>query len=360
MIVTRKTTPSPNPPTLRRTRPVSDRELGNLFKQLASLLRAGVSPADAYQRVGSRIRHRALREACAEIAKATGEGKPASDTMRKYVDLFPPHAVGMVHAAEYGGFLPEAYDILAQQFNERASINAWFYFLRWISYQGLIGMAVVIAAMSAFWKAFHAGGNFLGFLVEDLLSRGLPLVLVLALIILLARFVLHSHATLPLRHRLILHAPYGFGARARAEALHVFLWTLRNLASAGIPPKTAWQLAATSTPNYDYARRLYTAADGPRESESISDFVVRSNLFDADYADMLNIAQQTGDVPGTLDRMLEISGEEYATGKAKARLGLGSLGCLVIALTGGAMLIYFASQYYGRVFEEVDQYMNSP
>ncbi|MER3412833.1 MAG: hypothetical protein C4341_01070 [Armatimonadota bacterium] len=75
---------------------------------------------------------------------------------------------------------------------------------------------------------------------------------------------------------------------------------------------------------------------------------------------MLNIAQQTGDVPGTLDRMLEITGEEYAVGKTKARFGLGSLGCLMMALTGGAMLIYYFWQYYGRVFEEVDQFMNSP
>ncbi|MEW5883590.1 MAG: type II secretion system F family protein [Armatimonadota bacterium] len=360
MIVTKKSTTAPDAPQVRRTRAASDRDLGNLFKQLASLLRAGVSPADAHERVGSRIRHRALREACAEIAKATAEGKPTSETMARYVDLFPPHAVGMVRAAEYGGFLPEGYELLSQQFNDRASMNAWFYFVRWISYQGLIGVAIVVAAMSAFWKAFHAGGNFIGFFVQDLASRTLPIVLVLAVFILLVRFLLHSHVTLALRHRLVLRAPYGFGARARAEALHVFLWTLRNLAHSGIPPKTAWQLAAAATPNYDYARRLYAAAEGPREAEPISEFVVRSELFDADYADMLSIAQQTGDVPGTLDRMLEITGEEYAAGKTKVRFGLGSLGCLMMALTGGAMLIYFFWQYYGRVFEEVDKYMNSP
>lgn len=360
MIVTKKDTDASDAARVRRTRAASDRELGNFFKQIASLLRAGVNPADAHERVGARIRHRALRDACAEIAKATTEGKPASEVMARYVDLFPPHVVGMIRAAEYGGFLPEAYELLSQQIAERASLNAWFYFVRWISYQGLIGIAIVVAAMSAFWKAFHAGGNFIGFFLQDLLSRSLPVVLVLALAILGVRLLLHSHATLPLRHRLILRMPYGFGARARAEALHIFLWTLRNLAHSGVPPKTAWQLAAAATPNCDYAQRLYAAAGGPREGEPISEFVLRSGLFDADYVDMLNIAQQTGDVPGTLDRMLEITGEEYAEGKAKARFGLGSLGCLVMALTGGAMLIYFFWQYYGRVFEEVDKYMNSP
>lgn len=360
MIVTKKSASTSGIPTVRRTRPASDRELGNLFKQLASLLRAGISPADAHERISGRLRHRALREACAEIAKTAAEGKPASETMARYVDLFPPHAVGMVRAAEYGGFLPEAYELLSQQFNERASLNTWFYVVRWISYQGFIGIAIVVAAMSAFWKALHAGGNFLGFFVHDLASKALPVAIGFALIILLIRFLLHSHLTLPFRHRLILRAPYGFGARARAESLHVFLWTLRNLAHAGIPPKTAWQLAAAATPNYDYARKLYAAAEGPRESEPISEFVMRSELFDPDYADMLNIAQQTGDVPGTLDRMLEITGEEYSAGKAKARFGLASIGCLVMALTGGAMMIYFFWQYYGRVFQEVDKYMNSP
>jgi type IV pilus assembly protein PilC len=360
MIVTKKDIGANDAPRVHRTRAASDRELANFLKQLASLLRAGVNPVDAHKRVGARLQHRALREACAEIAEAASEGKPVSEVMARYVDLFPPHVVGMIRAAEYGGFLPEAYELLSQLLAERASLNAWFYFVRWISYQGLIGIAIVIAAMSAFWKAFHASGNFFGFFVQELLTRSLPIVLVVALFVFVLRMLLHSHATLPLRHRLILTMPYGFGARARAEALHTFLWTLRNLSHAGVPPKTAWQLAAAATPNYDYARRLYAAAEGPREGEPISDFVLRSDLFDADYADMLNIAQQTGDVPGTLDRMLEITGEEYAACKAKARFGLGSLGCLVMALTGGAMLIYFFWQYYGRVFEEVDKYMNSP
>ncbi|MER3412832.1 MAG: hypothetical protein C4341_01065 [Armatimonadota bacterium] len=266
MIVTKKSASEPDAPQVRRTRAASDRELGNLFKQLASLLRAGASPADAHDRVGFRIRHRGLREACAEIAKATSEGKPASEIMARYVDLFPPHVVGMVRAAEYGGFLPDAYELLSQRFNERASINAWFYFVRWISYQGLVGIAVVVAATSAFWKAFHAGGNFIGFFVQDLLSRALPILVAVAALILLVRFLLHSHVTLPIRHRLIIKAPYGFGTRARAEALHGFLWTLRNLAHAGVPPKTAWQLASAATPNYEYARRLHAAAEGPRKT----------------------------------------------------------------------------------------------
>lgn len=345
---------------VKRTASVSDRDLSNYYAQLSSMLRAGINLHDAHVSIAGRTRNRALREAAAEIARRTGEGGRASDVMAEYIDVFPPHAVAMIRAAEHGGFLPEGYEMLREHASGRASINQWFYWVRWLGYQGLLALALLVSAMTALWQAFHAGGNFPYFFVRSLLTRTLPLALLGIAVVMIIRFLLHSHSTLRLRHKLILRAPYGFGKRARAEAIYFFVWTLRKLSAAGLPPQTAWALAAGTSPNGEYAQRLYAAAEGPRENEPLSSFIERTGLFEPDDETMLKVAEQSGDVHGALDAMFEAASEEYQQGKAATRLGLTSLGCLVFILTTGGAIIYFAANYYARMFEEVDKWIQSP
>jgi type II secretory pathway component PulF len=344
----------------KRTASVSDRDLANYYTQVAALLRAGINLHDAHVSIASRTRHRALREAATEIARRTAEGGPASAVMAEYVDVFPPHAVALVRAAERGGFLPEAYEMLREHASNRASINQWFYWVRWLGIQGLLTLAVCVSVMTAFWQSFHAGGRFFYFFSRSLLTQTLPYATLGILILVLIRVLLHSHATMRLRHRLILRAPYGFGRKARAEAVYYFLWTLQKLNQAGLPPQTAWAIAAGASPNAAYAERLYAVAAGPRENEPLSSFLQRTGLFDPDDEAMIRVAEQAGDVQGALQTMLESVAEEYQQGKTAARFGLASLGCLVFLITSGAAIIYFVSNYYARAFEEVDRWIQSP
>jgi type IV pilus assembly protein PilC len=80
--------------------------------QLRSMLKAGMSPVNAFQSLSQRTTHTGLRRASESIARDTAQGMSLSDALAKFPDLFPAFLVGAFRAAEHGGYLPEMLDRL--------------------------------------------------------------------------------------------------------------------------------------------------------------------------------------------------------------------------------------------------------
>jgi type II secretory pathway component PulF len=75
--------------------------------QLRSMLKAGMSPANAFQSLSQRTTHTGLRRASESIARDTAQGMSFSDALAKFPDLFPAFLVGAFRAAEHGGTCPK-------------------------------------------------------------------------------------------------------------------------------------------------------------------------------------------------------------------------------------------------------------
>ncbi len=344
----------------RRTKTINDNQRFLLFSQAASLIRAGINPFEAFKVLSGRVSSKELSDACLEISAASGEGKRISDVMEKFIDLFPHNAVGMVRAGEYGGFLPEALEYLSMHYSESTAFKRWFWIIKGLGISGAIAVILVFPVMSAFWKAFHAGYGFFQFYFQYLLFPVLPIAAVLFVVCLFVWLTMGTHKNTVKRHAFILKIPFSIGKRARNESLRTFLWTLRNLSKGGVPPGQAWSLAAASVPNADYTLRLGNAGTILGHERPLADAVVESGLFPRDYDALLRTAQQTGDIVGTLDRMLVLTDNEFESSKMKARAGLNQIGCLIILVGSGFIAIWLASQYYGKVFEEADKFVNGP
>lgn len=341
-----------------RTRKISDNQRFMLFSQAASLIRAGINPFEAFGVLAGRVSSSQVADACREISASSGEGKRISDVMEKYLDLFPHNAVGMVRAGEYGGFLPESLEYLAMHFSDSTAFKRWFWILKFFTWQGVIGLVLSIPVIPAFWGTFHQEGSFFAIYSKVLLFPTLPIALVLFLILLLVSRWMGSYGNTVKRHAFVLRIPWGIGSRARNESLRAFLWTLRNLSKGGVPPGQAWALAAGSVPNASYAVRLGDAGRNLGTERPLADAITAAGLFPMDYDALLRTAQQTGDIVGTLDRMLVLTDEEFETSKTKARVGLSSIGCLIVLILSGAMTVYLANGCYGRMEKEVEKFMD--
>ena len=341
-----------------RTRKISDNQRFMLFTQAASLIRAGINPFEAFRVLAGRVSSSQVADACREISAASGEGKRISDVMEKYLDIFPHNAVGMVRAGEYGGFLPEALEYLAMHFSDSTAFKRWFWILKFFTWQGVIGLVLAIPVIPAMWAAFHQEGTFFSIYSKVLLFPTLPIAgAIFVLLFLFARWM-GSYGNTVKRHSFILRIPWGIGSRARNESLRAFLWTLRNLSKGGVPPGQAWNLAAGSVPNANYALRLNDAGNMLGTEKPLADAVTTAGLFPMDYDALLRTAQQTGDIVGTLDRMLVLTDEEFETSKVKARVGLSSIGCLIVLVLSGAMMVYLVKGCYGRMENEVEKFMD--
>jgi type IV pilus assembly protein PilC len=331
-----------------------------LYAQAASLIRAGISPHKAFDDVSHRVHHRDLSAACKAMSAAAREGGAVSSVMEQHIDLFPHNDVAMVRSGESGGFLTEALEYLANLYSEGAKFNRRFWLLRFASKQGALTIIAFLPLPKAILDGFLRGGTpaFLKSYVAGLLWPVLPVTGVLLLIVWLITRYYDRHENARKRHALVLKMPHGIGYRAQQESIKTFLWTLRNLWSAGIAPGTAWQLAAASAPNAEYAVRLSKAGSISAGERPLSESFVAAGLFPPEYASLITTAEQSGDVVNTLGRMTELASEEFEAGTDRAKIGIWLMSGFIVLIAGGIAFLAFYAGYFGMIFDAVEQWVN--
>ena len=342
-----------------RTGKAKDEDRMYLYAQAASLIRAGINPFQAFGTLAGRVTNKWLQQACTAIANEAKEGIGVSRVMEKYVDLFPHNDVAMVRAGEMGGFLPESLEYLAQHYTESTSFKRRFWFFRLFGWQLYLTFVLMVPIPNAFWAGFHAGtvqGFFRSYLDQVIWPVG-PIGILLAVLYYLGQWILKQPQNTRLRHSLILKMPMGIGARARMESIRAFLWTLRNLFSGGVGPSASWALASASSPNAEVAVQLAQAGGNMTSETPASVAFVNSGLFPSEYAPMIRTAEQAGDMVATLDRMVNLANEGFEAGKQRVAIGLASLGCILTLIGTGVLAIWLVKGYYGRVFDEVEKYV---
>lgn len=355
-------TSSAPPVVYIRTARARDSDLFFLFSQAASLIKAGFNPFDAFEQLSNRVHHKDLRRACREISEAANDGRRISDVMQAYIDLFPYNAVAMVRAGEYGGFLEEAFERLADHYADSTAFKRWFWITRLATWQGLIGLALATPVPIAFWTGLFAGNasSLWSRYFSILFQYTLPIGGALFLLYYIIRSMLLRPEMTAFRHRFILRCPYGIGSRARSESLETFLWTLARLSRGGVAPGTSWTLAAASVPNAAMAQNLVAAGESLGAERPLSLAFSQTKFFPTDYDALIRTAEQTGDIVATLERMHSMTTEEFDQSRLKAAAGLASIGCLILVLGSGAMMIYLVHGCYSGIPEKIDSWMESP
>lgn len=82
---------------------IDPQSLALLFRHLAALLKAGVTPSTALGRVSTRLPDRRLAAACAAMARDIDQGATLSATVASRRGVFPDWVAGALAAAEGGG-----------------------------------------------------------------------------------------------------------------------------------------------------------------------------------------------------------------------------------------------------------------
>ncbi|MFN7018906.1 MAG: type II secretion system F family protein, partial [Fimbriimonadales bacterium] len=232
--------------------------------QLRSLLKAGMSPASAFQSLSQRTPHEALQRATLELARDAARGVAISDSMHKFPNLFPAFLVGAFRAAEHGGYLPEMLDRLVDYYEQHRLVRRWS-----LLSQGCLWHAVLLLPLIApfgigfTWglRDFTGGSSvdalraILGGFGQAFLRYGLPAMLLLIALMLLGYLIAGSER-LAARLRLSGLGFFLYADWIRAQSLEQYLFHLGRLTQAGISPATAHTLAAGAVPNRALAEAL--------------------------------------------------------------------------------------------------------
>jgi general secretion pathway protein F len=333
------------PTNVVRTKRGSDKHLFFMFSQLAGYFRAGMNPRTAFQDIASKSPP-LYQPSLQEIAQRAGEGLQISEVLERYPDLYPPHVVGMVRAGEMAGFLPEAFQEVADWAHPSYRLKramSIFNNVAVILVVGFpIGLAVVNGSLNS-WDVQEASGGEtpVGPLLIRLMSRAaLPLILPTALILVayyLGRYFWKGDANRMNRHRLLLTVPI-LGRRARAESLRQFAYALGLISQAGVSPHTAFGLSADAMANLDMAERLRATSVKSDTSTKLTTMLGASDVVPREYQNVIDTGEITGDVPGAALHVADATNVEFQAADGSTKYVKSFLGILVF---GAGIILFF-------------------
>ncbi|GBC91734.1 Type II secretion system protein F [bacterium HR15] len=350
---------------------VNDRSLGLLFAQLASFLKAGYTPADAFQHLSRRVLESRLQHACMELSRIAQQGGRLSEGMAQFPQLFPAFTVGAIRAAEVGGYLPEAASHLADYFEERWRRRLWFWMPRLLLINGILVVPILAPASAAFLmglKLYSQSSNLtpMGAILQAwgllVLRYGVPFWLLVLMLWLIWHLLMRSARLERWRSAASLVVPYlwGYSDWIRARALQCFIEHLMRLMHAAIMPGTAWELAAHAVPNRAIAEGLLQVKLGYGDRpEPVDAAIARTGLFSPDEVALLSTGVQTGDVVGMLARLAQMYEARCEQAARLYRFSVARFALLIAILTIGANCIgYYGG--YGNLFQFVEEWIGTP
>ena len=355
--------PRPRPrryvPTVRRS--VGHiRRTGVFFRELYTLTRTGISIAAACREVERRSPSN-LRPVARDMAQAAEQGQRISEAFEGHRSLFYPWHLGVIRAAETGGFIPEAFEQIAHayevEWETRSALR-----LRLFVYASIGTPAILLSAplLLTIAQPIPPEGwtpqSVIETVVHYFRTVSLPIAAGLVAVMLIWQILQATLWFQTVQQTIVLRLPL-VGRVAKAAALDRYLATLGLMLRGGLPIASAAEQAALAAGSPVLTPKLLDLVPGLREGVPLSRLLAETRIFDPDTLNMASTGEVSGSLPDMLTRASGFYREEN---EAKRRMLLRLAGVLVgvlcLCVYGG--LIYMGLRtYFDFAFRTYDWMM---
>ncbi len=322
----------------------SAKELALFFRQLASMVRAGISQYQALDTLAPKTLNPDLARVAREMADAARSGKQISRIMANYPALFPEHVVGGVEGGELGGFVEIVLDEIALEYEQELA----FYKGMWLPKTLLIQQLFAIALAQPLFPTLFPNGDFKGY-VALVLLRNVPIALAVIFAVRYWLLWLKRPEQTPRRDAMLLRIPI-FGDLSRQRALAAFVRMLRRLFNAGIGPIGAWEGAMRVAPNWVIREKLQEANTQIRQNVPLHDAFAATGLFANETEQLLATGMVSGQMVEMLDRVATYYQDNVDRVFKNAKFWMYRLSISLFIAMGGAVAIIMAKSYFGAIF----------
>jgi type II secretory pathway component PulF len=333
--------------------------MGMFFRQLYTLTQAGIAIGPACRELERRAPTK-LREVAREMAVAAESGLRVSSAMDRHQSLFYPWHLGVIRAAEVGGFMPEAFEQIAHayevEWETRAALRLRMFLYTVVGMPAiLLSAPLIITLAQPIPREGWTPALVIATIVHYFKVISLPIALGLVALLLVWQILQAITWFQGVQQRIVTRLPV-VGRVARAAALDRYLATLGLMLRGGLPIAQAAEDAAIAAGNASLSPKLLALVPALRQGASLSSLLVETRIFDADT---LNMAA-TGEVSGSLPDMLaRASGYYREDNEARRRMLLRLAGVLfgVFCLCAYGAMVYFAVKTYFDFAFRVGEWM---
>jgi len=313
-----------------------------LFRQLATMIEAGIPVMTSFDILAEQSENPTLRQVLSEVRDSVNTGSSLSDAMMKQPKAFSPLFVHMIRAGESSGTLDVILDRVASYIEKTSAlqrkIKAALIYPAVVTTMALIITLVLLIKVIPVFKDIFSGfdaqlpGPTLFLINLSDFIRHYSWVFIILIVLVAGAFRFYTR-TVKGRLRvdtLTLRLPI-YGPLLRKVAISKFTRTLSTLVRSGVPILAALEIVAKTAGNVAVEEAVNKVRDSVRDGESIAAPMERSGIFPSMVTRMVSVGEKSGQ----LEKMLSKISDFYDTQVDAAVDGLTSMiEPLIIAFLG--------------------------
>ena len=325
-------------------------DYGRLFADLALLTGAGLTVTQALRSMRSTEGGAAQRTAIVQILDNMSGGATAAASFSA-LDNVPPEALGMIASGESSGRLPDIFDALARQHQERAKLksqmlNALGYPIFLLVLMVLAVFVLTFVLVPSIAPIFENSGrpapmivHFLTSLREGLTGGMLLLALGSALVVLSLSLIPIARTVFSAGYfRLLLKLPI-VGAIMRKSTLSRYLSGFALLIGNGAPMAKALELSASCTNIASFKSELLKIKQSVLSGERLPSAFEKCGLFDQRILSLIAVGDEANRLPTVAKRAAQILETEAVNSTMRFTAMLTPVMTILMGLLIGGLVV---------------------
>ncbi len=291
-------------------------------RQLATLLQAGLPLLRALEILNKQEKNPALQKALAGICEQVQSGTNLSDALQQYPKLFDRLYINMIKAGEAGGVLDTVLDRLARFAEKALKVqkkvkSAMVYPAVVVTVAIVIVYVLMVYVVPSFQKMLeNQKGAQMPWLTEQVVKISKILTEqwytpIIAIVVLYfgGKAILSSKAGKKAVDKIVFRIPK-VGTFVTIVAVSRFARTFGTLMASGVPILQAITITRDTMSNVVLAEALTKVHDRVRDGESLSVPLEQSKIFPSMVTSMIQVGEETGQLPEMLNRVADNYDEE--------------------------------------------------
>lgn len=327
--------------------------LAVMCRQLATMITAGVALLRALTILSQQTENKKLAGLLDEVVVEIERGSALSDALARHPDDFPPLLTNMVRAGEIGGFLDEALESLAVNYEKesklRSQIRAALAYPVVVLVICLVAVVLMLVFIVPIFKnLFESVGGQLPLPTQVLVvaSENMWWILPLLLVLIIAGNVWwrqnkRNEKIISRVDRIKLRLPV-FGPLLTKISVARFCRNLSNMLKSGVPILTALSVVAETSGNWVVSNAAHRTSEAVRAGQSIAGPIADEKVFPPMVAQMIAVGEDSGALDTMLSKVADFYDHEIeSTTEALASLIEPLLIVVLGAVVGGMVVALY-------------------
>lgn len=331
---------------------VKTKELMTITRQLATLVSAGLPLVRGLEVLRRQEKNPLLNYALGDMGESINAGSTFAEAMVQHPKIFDKLYVNMVKAGELGGVLDTVLSALAEFMEKMQKIkNKVISAMVYPVVVLIMAMAILTFLMIFIIPKFQAifddilDGQPLPMLTRVVMwcssnmVTGLPwIILTLGCIVGLVTYAKSTARGRFVLDTMKLKTPL-FGSLIQKTAIARFSRTLSTLMNSGVPVLQALTIVGETSGNAVISQGVASIHDAVKEGESMAPPIDATGLFPPMVVSMVEVGEETGDLPQMLSRIAETYDDEVDNAVSALTSIIEPIMIIFLAVIVGAIVI---------------------